>query len=487
MQIGQRKTHIILAIIVLAGFLFVQKSAIANTVEWKTATKIYETDNWIDWPILISDNIGRLHLIWNEQELKDGQSTGRQMVFYMIKDGDVWSEPVDVLVPGFNYLDGFMDEYGRVNIALSSVNNYAAFSQTKDANSLASALWTEPLPLSNQSQFSASIDRTANGEIHLVYGGSGSIQHRTSSNMGQSWSDANSVQPALPTGLIVQGGTTRLESDANGNLYLSWTVAKLNEEFPILRTEFSFSDDNGRNWTQPVEIAPTDYQLAAMEVESNGRVHTLDIGRAGIGGRYHSWSDDNGRTWSPRVAISTPEEGTGLSGGDLALDSNDRLHAVFGLDATSGAAGESIVAHSVWNGKSWSPWVNISGNLGANLERMTLEVTGGNHLHAVWALFSENFSQNQNSLWYTETIVDAEPIPAMSLLAMPTPIPTTVPVTTSPTATPAPVDSLSDVDRVPLPQPFTQTSSFAILVGPISVLFMLGLALLWRLTKRRKV
>ncbi len=459
--------------------------------DWQPPVKIYDTDNEIDWPLLLSDASGRLHLLWNEQELEDGEPTGNSTIYYMTKTGNFWSDPVDVLMPGSTYLDGVIDEYGRLHLVMSSLGKPVYFTQTRDANALAAPLWLQPQHLSGPLQTAAAIAIDPAGVLHVVYGGAGSITHIRSEDWGNTWSDVVQIGPSFPAGQAVTGGSISLAIDEEGVLYATWTLGELPSGYPPIRSEFAYSGDGGQSWSTPVEVAPYDFELASM-VTGSGQQHTLDIGRAGVGGRYHRWSLDFGRTWSPRLELSPPEEGTGLSGGELALDSANILHAVFGLDAPNTehdpetettSESDTIIVYSYWNGKTWSPWVNISGILPAHLERISIEIIQGNRLDTIWASYGVQIGLS-NSIWYAEGKIAAPEMETVPLPPIPTPQPT---ATAVPTSTPTPEAAPPNLEsRGVKAQSLVDLPAIALLVGVLSSTMIVGFVFVGRMMTRRR-
>ena len=165
------------------------------------------------------------------------------------------------------------------------------------------------------------------------------------------------------------------------------------------------SEDGGNSWSIPQLLNPVDTDVVALISDEEDHLHTLFTGRAGIGGRYYRWSADGGETWSNPITITTPQEGSGLSGGDLAVDSANTLHATFGLQGSE----EAIVVHSQWDGTEWANWQDLSVGVPGHMERMSIEVTHGNRLHVVW-------ESDWKSIWYAQGQSTAPELPAVPLV-----------------------------------------------------------------------
>jgi hypothetical protein len=361
----------------------------AQSNQWNPPVQLYSTDNRVGDPLLLSDAAGRLHVFWNEVEMSGGQSSGNPTIYYMMKDDDNWFGPVDILTGDRGVLDdlrGSIDSSGRSYLVGGGVNKTLSYSHAYDPFPLGALTW-QPLRVITGFQVGGDILVGMDGVLHTVYGDiEGRIHYLQLNDSGVI--EKEEVIAWLPGSQLLMRPPRMIEG-ANGVLHV--LLPAVTPPANDLGSYYIRSEDGGETWTDLSTITLLDRLSYAIAEDNDGLLHILFIGRAGVGGRYERVSEDGGITWSEPVTISTPEDGSGLSGGDLSVDSAGSLHAVFGLDGTE----DHIVVHSMWDGIRWSPWQDISRGVPGHMERMEIEVTYGNRLHAVW-------ESDRNSIWYAE-------------------------------------------------------------------------------------
>lgn len=412
--------HYALFLLLLLAFSFAAwSSGEAQTASWKPPVKLYETRNQMDLPILLSDPAGRLHLFWAENETNIETMVSSGTVYYMTRAGEVWVGPFDVLYHGrfaITSLRGAIDAYGRAHLAYRGNLASLSHARSETAELTDGRSWVTSGRLSDPSRISVNLAIDRQQVLHLVSTEAESTAEEwISDDLGSHWQGPAYLGEQLPSDQAMTSIILRF--DAAGGMHFVWTLVPLPDGYPPLGSFYSHSQDGGASWSQPVMLAPREHQVVDFEVGNGDTLHVLYIGKAGVGGRYHRWSWDGGANWSEAAALSLPEEGTGLSGGDLAFDSANRLHAVYGLGAAE------IIAHSVWDGSQWSWWEDISLGRGDHGEEMKIAVTEGNRLHVVWR---DNQADGSFAIWYVEGQTDspgveAQPFPALSQTAEPTP------------------------------------------------------------------
>lgn len=446
--------------------------AIAQGSTWNQPVQLHSTDSDVYDPILLSDESGRLHLFWNEVIEEVGESAGQSQIYYMVKDEDTWSGPVDVLsLPkGFtNGLRGSVDKYGRPFLVVGGVNSALQYSHAFHPDALTALEWQ---PLKGLTDLQVGGEISIGNAIHVVYGDiEGQINYLRLEENGNvkssqviAWLPGNQLLIRPPRMILTEDGTLHV------------VLPAITPPDGDLGSYYLRSADSGESWTELTSISHPDRLAFSLAEDSSGHLHVLFAGRAGAGGRYHIVSEDGGKSWSDPKPITLPEKGSGLSGGDYALDSANHLHAVFGL------ANDAIVVHSEFNGANWSDFEVISQGVSGTLEKMEIEITQGNRLHAVW-------QNDHNSIWYAEGIADAPSVKPEGII--PEPSSERLPQASLVEATPeqvaaVPTAPYSLPDSVLQAQPDEVTGATSLLIATTVSLLFIGLVITLRYLLNRR-
>lgn len=412
------------SVFVLAAILtwaLLERSALAQQPTWSSPQLIYQTQDLIDRPILLSDSSGRLHLFWQERELAKDEAkrveeriTGNSALYYMVKDENGWSQAVDVLSQSNLFLSGVVDPFGRIHLVMSDPTLPARYVRSLSPNALTARAWSQPIALSETAVTNAAIALDSAGVLHAVYCTTdGVIKYLSSMDWGEHWTTATPTVNPFPVGQAA-GDQIYLVADMQGTLHMLWNLSEISGAYRSLEVQYAHSTDGGTTWSAPQPIAPAGHVGFSIKASDDGRLHVLTVGRVGTHGRYHRWSADDGITWSDPLIISSPEYLGGASGGDLAIDSAFAVHAVVQRDVYTKPGSDSIGGYSFWRGGSWSPLVDIALDVPGHIEHMSIEVTHGNRLHAVWPSWTD-----RSFLWYAEGTADAPFVPGQPLKALP--------------------------------------------------------------------
>lgn len=359
----------------------------AQSSTWREPVKIRLTDQVVGTPLLITDSAGRLHLFWNEIPSDTDQNNEKPLIYYMMKDGEKWSDPVDILIVNGNHggsVQGYIDQYGLPFIVFGGVNESLQFSKAKTQNPTRAQDWSQPVTISPR-QLGGSLVVDSDNNVHFISGDlDGQIRYFRMDD--QSRVTLDSAIDQLPGNeLLLHPASLLVGSD--GTLHA--VIPAITPPFEGTNNYYTRSRDSGNSWSKLKKIPVGRSDTWSIAEDQRGWLHVLFIVSGGIGGRYHRYSDDGGENWSEPTTISLPADGTGFSGGGLAVASAGILHAAFGLQT------DTVIAHSYWTENDWSPWQEISGEVPGPSEFMSISITHGNRIHVVW-------ESDSNSIWYVE-------------------------------------------------------------------------------------
>ena len=313
--------------------------------------------------------------------------------------------------------------------------------------------WGAPFVVGNGGKFIwTHIDDA--GKYHLTWGNQDTLT---------TWyATCTSSQNCNREQVNTMGGETYYPSfafDPAGKLYMVWEKKVSTNVYNVY-----FSKYNGSNWSTPYLISNEPYsELASIGVSDNGKIHVVYQSKQGSAGYiYYTSSSDSGTSWSSSVKIGDglrprlivgpdsvhvvwngPAPGLGIfykylknnawssvitiSTGhedqtpDIALDSSDNVHIVWGKYDTNTASYAKIVGTDVRDLKD-----NVGGSLGLSLwpkvnvdDTNTVHVVfqGKNTANAAWGIYylkktaGGNWSQVQT---ISQTNND-EQVPAVSV------------------------------------------------------------------------
>jgi len=216
------------------------------------------------------------------------------------------------------------------------------------------------------------------------------------------------------------------------------------------------SDDGGSSWTAVVRFGSPEEPIQQIALTTSPEGNPFVVYRSAKTDRlFYQWSNDEGTNWTSPVEIPIVRgrnlNDNNLDRYSLATDSAGKIHLLmsgFIAGSASDTASENPwLLHLVWNGQAWSvPQVVMGNELYPEWPRII--VYGGNQLHAVWFtrhkedLFGSDKGAHYQ-VWYSTLTTDAPAVaPPPTFTSVPTTVPTVLATSTpapSPTPLPAPI------------------------------------------------
>lgn len=373
------------------------QAILAQSVSWETPELLYRTSGWIFDVLFLSGPEGDLHLLWSEGESKELELDAAAAIWYMTQYGGQWTEPVDVAVAesgAITRIRGAVDAAGYIHIVYQSrfdgIGGMLLYSNSPTAKASTAQAWQPPQPISPGPQLGGQIDIDPLGHLHVVYIAESLLAfHVTSADQGVSWQRSDLIPLQMSPNVTPYSPV--MATDSAGVIHVLLNTASLPDGYPPLGAVYTSSSTDGKIWSLPHSLVPADHLAVSMLLQQQDEIHVLYLGRSGVPGRYHRLSRDGGKTWLAPSQITA--FGDGLSGGDLELDSNRHIHAVFGV-------GEQIIAHSEWSGTKWGKWEQLNIGIDGAQEMMSIEICYGNRAYVIW-------EKDHTSIWYVEGWIDA--------------------------------------------------------------------------------
>jgi len=467
-----------------SGLVPVAVNAQTSLEMWSVPLKLSASNGFLSSPRLLVSPDGNLHAFWIENKQSDPSRSGGfpEAIVHTYSVGGRWSKPHDILVaPSAQRIGGFsvfLDEWSQAYVFLQDYTDSRLYYSTADLAAVDFAHgWSRFQRVSAERVVTAGA-RLFRGTLYVVYTQQekpSEINLIKSNDYGATWSAPVRISNAAEFEEAAMDAT--LGCDSDGTLHIVWAQYRLPNWYPPTRIMYARSLDDGQTWSVPVQLQEGNYGAPALVIGSKGQLFLEYNGASGTHGRYFLNSTDGGKTWSKRVTIA-PGVG-GLTGGSLALDSADVLHFVSASGEPGGIDG---IAYSQWNGKQWSPLLNIARTTApyTTEERRqgfepTLLITEGNQLHVIY------LGRGHTDVFYVTARAQAPRVPMPTALPTRTPAPTAQPtLTASPTArfmvTPSPLIKSGEITEI------SETNSFTpFLVSAIPVVLLVAVIVIVRL------
>ena len=468
------------------------------------ATNLSSSGNTVSrYADITADCAGNVHVVWIEE---DGAGVYDRSICYSMWDGNTWTEANSIRVAYGALIPSVVaDRNGDLHLLYLS-GNLLWHSRTRGTAPWSARSWSAPIAISeplndeNQRWHELVIDEQDN--LHVLYLGWGSegetlrseAYYVQSPDGGQTWSSPTLLSsPGVWAGL--SGTSNWLAADQQGGLYAVWGEE---HAFPAATTAhkvlFARSQDGGVSWTAPLLMSePAIQPSEPLAIVSDGRGTLHLLWHRGQNEIVHQRSRDQGQTWTePYVIFKGDQDISRYGKGSAAVDSRGWLHVVMPL-------GTQDLYYLVWNGEQWLEPTNVT----HDPERVSywprLAIAGGNQLHLVWnqgypelALpeLEQRLSRGEYEILHKGILLDAPTVEQTSCragipLATPTPAsqeggPGLAVTATSRTPTRQPL-----AVSPPMPSGLSRDRpAWAILVGVVSSLILLGLAVVWYLMRR---
>lgn len=443
-----------------------------GSTNWSIPTKLFEVDGTqqIQWPIIISDDYGNVHLFWTVQ---DRDSNELSLIFYARKNTYGWTTPVDVVAADVARApSATIGKDDQIHLIWSGQNGIM-YSQAPLQAAEFFRNWSEPLLLTEANP-NPGITSSPSGSIHMAAGvkNEGILKQVMDTETG-SWHSPR----LFPLNSSIESASdyVQLRVSKTGTIHMVWSEFFYPENWPPLGVFYARSTDGGESWSTPEMLDGDGYDQINVHVSMDNTIHAVWNGAAGTGGRYHSWSSNDGLTWSEPTEVIPP----GLGGTEgLPQLVEDQTGTLYLLTTYEACAWYTAYQNHVWTAPEC-----ISGEearITNFIEEPAMAVSEGNQLHAV-------FWDDRKRLWYTTKLTDAAPIPPKTMDSeVVTPVP-------SPVALEAPADltaipTVEPVVREPLESPsrFSDNPGQLLLlsVTPVVIFVISILALQYYLKKR---
>jgi hypothetical protein len=346
----------------LGWLILVDKSAQAKSSQlpnqWTQPMKIATTPGVSQWPAVVADKYGFVHVFWSET---DNAANEGSSMYYSRWNGRRWSDPIDIQIGGQVFYPAVtIDPEQRIHLVWEDSGHLYYSSAPSDQAETAHG-WSPPQDVAagiTGGWYPFAIVSDSAGQLYIGYAsqaqGNG-IYVMTSADGGGSWQS-----PVLVADMADSTpGIVRLASDPRGRIHIVWGTAPRSGLSDAVY--YAHSTDRGKLWTTAMLVdrkSDVDYKTDWINVAvvGNDEIHLVWMSGPRAY-RFHRWSGDGGTTWSEPKEIFP--DWIGESGGtELLTDNRGNLHAFSVMRRRNDSTRHGLI-ESVWQSGKWSAasWV----------------------------------------------------------------------------------------------------------------------------------
>lgn len=439
---------------------------------WSVPTKLFEVDGTqeIQWPIIIADDYGNVHLFWTVQ---DRDANEPSLIFYARKNTYGWTTPVDIVAADLARAPSATIGKDDLIHLIWNGPNGIMHSQAPLQAAEFFKNWSEPFLLT-EANINAGITSSPSGIIYMAAGinNEGILKQVMDAETG-SWQSPR----LFPLNSSIESASdyVQLKVGKTGTIHMVWSEFFYPDNWPPIGVFYTHSTDGGENWSTPEMLDGGGYDQINVHVSMDNTIHAAWNGAAGTGGRYHSWSSNDGLTWSEPMEVIQAGLGGTEGPPQLVEDQAGTLHLL--------TTYEACAWYTSYQNHVWTAPECISGEearVTNFIEEPAMAVSEGNQLHAV-------FWDDRKRLWYTTKMTDAAPMPPKTIdTEVVTPVQS--PVASEASAALTAIPTVESVVREPIESPSRSSDNpgqlLLLSVAPV-VIFIIGILALQYYQKKR--
>ncbi len=399
-----------LVLCVVAAFAVVTQAPASaqGDGDWSPPSAVFEVQvgprTYLQGTSLVADQTGAAHLAW--LHVPDVNDESQNAIYYSRWNGEGWTDPVDIFVPGADLRLGYPvlvpAPDGRLHM-FWTLGGYVWHSWAWADGAASVSAWEPPeAVVVTDAPTDAAMDAKLDGEgvFHIVYSERlGELRYIQSPDGGATWSVPVSVSS------VTAETTTwkpRIAVSPGGRLHAVWTETFGGTD--TLGVRYAQSEDGGRTWSAPLEFGSRYHADGNVLAGDDATVYLVWNGGIGAGGgRFFQWSGDGGLTWSQPIQFSSR---AGMANNpSLAVDSSGQLHLITGDSS-----------YVTWDGQVMSAPREFAP---PETERSQLAIVTGNQVLAIWPLTAGKIEYAVRQLDIPAFPTRLPPAPTVTTVTMP--------------------------------------------------------------------
>jgi hypothetical protein len=408
---------------------------------------------------LEADSAGNLHAFWNDiQETPEGV---RANIFYATSNGAQWSQPVALFAAPYraaylhsvavNAQDTLYVAWEQKNAQGQSEGLFVSWANRQEAFSASSWVTSPPIPAAQASATGHQISLDAGNRLWVSFvlplNEQRGVYLTRSDDGGRSW-----VEPVQVADAVTQGwdmvGEPQVALSAAGAACALWTTYTLPPTANSLALYAARSDD-GENWAAPEIVAEGRIVWSQLLQTGDGGFHRLWLTKQqSVYALWHQVSGDDCRTWSANYNIAVTVNQPAIA---AHITQGGQLHLV----VIGNESGERLLLRQwQWDATQWQSADPLSLATDVRIEPLSLssQHTSQGVLGVIYASIPATLAEAEQpaSLYALQSASDAPANPTPAAQAS---RPANTPLPLADTNTPSPTTEVTQTQTPPSPTP----------------------------------
>jgi hypothetical protein len=404
---------------------------------WAGPAEISGVTQEIASGVSVTGNNGVLHQMWIQYSSGINGTTASTVQYAKWEAGE-WSRPTSIItglkgIP--QNMTAISDAQGGLLVAwVEGVNGEIYFSRSLGDKAYLASEWSPVLRIPSLSELNTAPDMLTDStnRIAMVYSipfnENRGIYFVYSDDLGRNWS-----QPARVFDAVTMGWDSvtepRLELSEGGRIHLLITRNSLGDGSQESSLYYLHSADGGVTWTSPEVVSERNVQWSEIVYAGNNVLYRL--WQEQYDGGVESFSEvsaDGGLTWSSALKVSISEKDQAAL--TLIKDANGQLYLMQAYPIESGLVMEEFK----WDGSHWISQAARTVHLSQPLDRFFISsgITSDRVLHLIATVDFEGDTESVENdiLGYSRMLEPLENPPSPATLILPAPAGSVSSVTT---------------------------------------------------------
>lgn len=328
-------------------------------------------------PLLLTDQNNNFHAVWvGSNPTLPASSQATHSIYYAAWEDGQWSRPASIFTTDTTHIAAAIDGRDLLLVWHDTRTGELLFSRAQLEVARFPADWAQPMAVTapNPTIGSPSLLIRANGDLHVAYlvrlnEGRGGYLVR-SADGGRTWGEPTAIFDAVTLSWPM---VERLQVANSGDdtVHAVWAHGAQLAGSGGRVLHYARSQDNGRSWSPPQEIAAGNVAWSQIVALPDGTVFRFWLEQqTNLASIWYQQSYDAGVTWERPIVVTSIN--TTAASVDLTVSSAGQLHLLL---ATGAVESKTEVQNWLWEGTRWTMQNSLFLPLNADLAAGNWTVT----------------------------------------------------------------------------------------------------------------